>query len=567
MAQLGDLIVTGVARFLNRIHADITGDAGSVGGHETPTSGNASTTQVVLGNDTRLTDSRTPSSHTHGDIQNNGTISSTAVTPANGDYILISDANATNNHSVKRGIAIGTSTGTYLRNDGTWQTPPNNNTTYSFADGTNSFTVTPSGGTAQTVNVTPSFSDTGSMLNPVHFDNGSPVASSGNTIPFIVGTGSTAGTWLGELEGLTEYYDGLLILYKPSVAGASTTKLNINNIGAKTCYLRSNTKLTTHYPALQPILLVYSTSLNSGCWMAVDDYNSDSDTYDRTRYNAAIMCGSTAIVAKNIIVADSNGLYKHLKLGTTFDITYPILYANADISANTTGTNNYLILNIAIATTQSITLTAYQPVYIKGTLYGTTFTPVSTTPLTQTLPDNGDNYQYMLLGVATSTTALYLKEDHIIYTYNDGYWGKIAHYSEYASYSYSCLNAGYATNAGSADSATYDSSNNNISTYIKNVSTSSVTNATSFTFTRGNGSTFSVAAANNDTKNTAGSTDTSSKIFLIGATSQAANPQTYSDNEVYATSGVLSTKSVQVGNTAATMQYNSTLEAIEFVFS
>jgi len=42
---------------------------------------------------------------------------------------------------------------------------------------------------------------------------------------------------------------------------------------------------------------------------------------------------------------------------------------------------------------------------------------------------------------------------------------------------------------------------------------------------------------NTDTKNTAGSTDTSSKIFLIGATSQAANPQTYSDNQVYATNG------------------------------
>ena len=70
-----------------------------------------------------------------------------------------------------------------------------------------------------------------------------------------------------------------------------------------------------------------------------------------------------------------------------------------------------------------------------------------------------------------------------------------------------------------------------------------------------------------DTKNTAGSTDTSSKIFLIGATSQAANPQTYSDNEVYVTSGVLTTKSVQVGGTAATVQYNSTLQAIEFVFA
>ena len=73
--------------------------------------------------------------------------------------------------------------------------------------------------------------------------------------------------------------------------------------------------------------------------------------------------------------------------------------------------------------------------------------------------------------------------------------------------------------------------------------------------------------ATTDTKNTAGSTDTSSKIFLIGATSQAANPQTYSDNEVYATSGVLTTKSVQVGGTAATIQYNSTDKCIEFVFA
>jgi hypothetical protein len=70
-----------------------------------------------------------------------------------------------------------------------------------------------------------------------------------------------------------------------------------------------------------------------------------------------------------------------------------------------------------------------------------------------------------------------------------------------------------------------------------------------------------------DTKNTAGSTDTSSKIFLVGATSQAANPQTYSDNEVYATSGILTTKSVQVGGGSATMQYNSTTQAIDFIFT
>lgn len=39
--------------------------------------------------------------------------------------------------------------------------------------------------------------------------------------------------------------------------------------------------------------------------------------------------------------------------------------------------------------------------------------------------------------------------------------------------------------------------------------------------------------ADSDTKNTAGSTNTSSKIFLIGATSQAANPQTYSHDTAY----------------------------------
>ena len=36
-----------------------------------------------------------------------------------------------------------------------------------------------------------------------------------------------------------------------------------------------------------------------------------------------------------------------------------------------------------------------------------------------------------------------------------------------------------------------------------------------------------------DTKNTAGSTDTSSKIYLVGATSQAANPQTYSQDTAF----------------------------------
>ena len=52
-----------------------------------------------------------------------------------------------------------------------------------------------------------------------------------------------------------------------------------------------------------------------------------------------------------------------------------------------------------------------------------------------------------------------------------------------------------------------------------------------------------------DTKNTAGSTASTSKLFLIGATSQAANPRTYSRSTAYiGTDGHLYSNNVQVVN-------------------
>ena len=75
------------------------------------------------------------------------------------------------------------------------------------------------------------------------------------------------------------------------------------------------------------------------------------------------------------------------------------------------------------------------------------------------------------------------------------------------------------------------------------------------------------ANPNTDTKNTAGSTDTSSKIFLVGATSQAANPQTYSQDTTYVDSdATLASTKVRVGENC-TLQYNSTTNALDFVFA
>ena len=53
------------------------------------------------------------------------------------------------------------------------------------------------------------------------------------------------------------------------------------------------------------------------------------------------------------------------------------------------------------------------------------------------------------------------------------------------------------------------------------------------------------AKPDTDTKNTAGSTNSDSKLYLIGATSQAANPQTYSDSEVFTTNGTLQAKNLK----------------------
>ena len=69
-----------------------------------------------------------------------------------------------------------------------------------------------------------------------------------------------------------------------------------------------------------------------------------------------------------------------------------------------------------------------------------------------------------------------------------------------------------------------------------------------------------------DTKNTAGSTNSTSKLYMIGATAQSANPQTYSHSNVYATSGVFAATSYKVAE-AVTLQYNSTTQALDFVFA
>ena len=150
---------------------------------------------------------------------------------------------------------------------------------------------------------------------------------------------------------------------------------------------------------------------------------NNGNTYDRIKYST--IKAAEAIARYNIIVGTSAG-YKHLKSGTPWDITYPILYADAALNANATGSSNYLTIPFTVTTTQNMTLTPYKPVYIEGTLDGTTFTPIDTTPLTQTVPTSDNGHQYILLGSAYSTTAINLEAEHPIYQFQNGNFVTVA---------------------------------------------------------------------------------------------------------------------------------------------
>lgn len=65
------------------------------------------------------------------------------------------------------------------------------------------------------------------------------------------------------------------------------------------------------------------------------------------------------------------------------------------------------------------------------------------------------------------------------------------------------------------------------------------------------------AFTDNDTKNTAGSSNSNSKLFIIGASTQAANPQTYSNSAVYTQNGKLYSNNTEVSVVGHTHSFDT----------
>ena len=101
------------------------------------------------------------------------------------------------------------------------------------------------------------------------------MAAKENGVYFIKGEGTKAGTWLGGCSGIDSYYDGLMIAYKVGVAGASTTTLNINGLGAVKVVKNNNTGISTSFAVNSVLFLVYTVDGSTAYWKA-HDYDSNT---------------------------------------------------------------------------------------------------------------------------------------------------------------------------------------------------------------------------------------------------------------------------------------------------
>ena len=458
---------SGLAQLLNKP------TLGTASAKDVPASGNASATQVVMGNDTRLTDARTPTSHSHGNIANGGTIVSSAVTPALSDYIIISDAS--NSGKIERGIVIGDSTLKYLRNDGTWETLQEEKLQW--------------GGPALAGQVSP----IGVAASPEHSANRLAFLNSAALDYKYSTDGGT--TWVDYTVSdydkpklVTEGYQLSLPIGRPiGSSDAPTlqgrTQVTITAQDGTTAYLYTRPKkMLINISSAKPLTVLVQTRtgtnyLNDGAW---------------SNFGTFTISGWSGWSDVPLVLPQLGGGVS--QTGNIWQVRFTFYLEELHATSKAAE-----VLGIRIFGDTSWTVNNNLAKF--GHLYSFDMGQNVTFPGNLTI--KGSKPVAYLSATPTS--------GQVVVT--DGTLGGIK-------------TTGY--------------------TIAKSVPSDAV-------FT--------------DTKNTAGSTDTSSKIYLIGATSQAANPQTYSDNEVYATNGVVTTKSVQVGGGAATMQYNSTTKAVDFIFT
>ena len=239
-------------------------------------------------------------------------------------------------------------------------------------------------------------------------------------VEYVVGTQTeVTGTWTGVTREVA-LTAGKTIAYKLPFAGSGNASLKLALAdGSETdlipVYLNT-TRVTTHFGAGSVINMTY----DGESWRASSIPNTNTNYYDRRLHNTAIK--AAAAVTKAHLIAGTADGYKNFAASLAFDLAYPILYASAAISANTTAKTAYEAMpDVNFSTTGTIESgTAAKILWLKGTVEGNTFTIAESNWLTTVVPTEEDGMYYIPLGVMSSTTVGYFATSDRLYAFVDG---------------------------------------------------------------------------------------------------------------------------------------------------
>lgn len=500
--------------------------------------------------------------------------------------------------------------------------------------GTGTTTAPTQGGVIYASSTSAYASTAAGNANQVLVSNGTSAPSWRNDrgIEYIRGMWTAAsGTWTGTTQDAALYEGKQIILFMPFAgSGNATLNLTLNGAevgasgstttGAKNVYFESTTRFTTHKGQYSQLHLIYHENLNIGGtnytgWWYVANRDTNDGLYYLREYNIQ---AQSAITNKHIIGGTDSG-YNNVD-STAFDIRYAVLYCNSSLSAGKTGSSNYLFhyaINIQNSANSNISLTAYKNVYIKGTISGNIFTPISGgNPYVQDITAADDGYCYYYIGRAYNTSSLTFDATaKAIYWYKNG---NIQPYTPYAASTASVAlsdvtgaddvqaiealtgTTGFlkktAANTWTLDTSTYLTSHYTSHLYVNATAGGATSNAATANTTtyihlyddstrrdtiqiKGDGATtvsatnnkiITISSTNTDTKVNY-TLNTTNKAYLLASitepTSTTTAREAIGDTGVYltTTAGQLNATSYVV-NQQVCLQYNSTDQSLDFVF-
>ena len=256
----------------------------------------------------------------------------------------------------------------------------------------------------------------------------------------ITNSGTTAGTWLGSHSDITAYFDGMTIaFYQNNIAGANTTTININNLGAKTIYYANDSKLTTQYGKRALIMLQYDSDQDR---FYAHDFYYASDDY-RMRWQNDLIAGAQVDgyqllmegIDGKLYPVTAGGVSTNAKTVSTQELRVGglMLYyeSGTNYSADAVITANHLYTSIYATTMENWHnydagwATTDKPWYIVCTMNANGNFVLDnsslTAFLTQTLPSSDDGKFYIMGGwMHNNHDEFRLQIDHPIYVYKNG---------------------------------------------------------------------------------------------------------------------------------------------------